>query len=148
MMVRIVEFASLVLLAICLMPAGAHVFEMPGKMAMDRDAYFAAQAIYNGWALFGIAIGLGMAALIVLTWLVRGSGLTVWFAGAAAVLLLAGFGWFFLRVYPMNVVTQNWTVVPENWQAVRARWESGHAVNAALTFLSFLALCLAVVLRR
>jgi hypothetical protein len=48
----------------------------------------------------------------------------------------------------MNVVTQNWTVVPDNWQAVRAQWESGHAVNAALTFLSFLALCLAVVLRR
>lgn len=148
MTVWIVEFASLVLLAICLMPAGAHVFEMPGKMAMDRDAYFAAQAIYNGWALFGVAIGLGIVALIILTWLVRGTGLPRWFAGAAAVLLLAGLGWFFLRVYPMNVVTQNWTVVPDNWQAVRAQWESGHAVNAALTLLSFLALCFAVVLRR
>jgi hypothetical protein len=63
-------------------------------------------------------------------------------------LLLAGLGWFFLRVYPMNVVMQNWTVVPDNWQAVRAQWESGHAVNAALTLLSFLALCFAVVLRR
>jgi hypothetical protein len=148
MMVRIAEFTSLVLLAICLMPAGAHVFEMPGKMAMDRDAYFAAQAIYSGWALFGIAIGLGIVTLIVQTWLVRGSGLPAWLAGAAAVLLVVALGWFFLRVYPVNVVTQNWTVVPDNWQAVRAQWESGHAVNAALTFLSFLALCLAVVLRR
>lgn len=148
MMVRIAEFTSLVLLAICLMPAGAHVFEMPGKMAMDRDAYFAAQAIYSGRALFGIAIGLGIVTLIVQTWLVRGSGLPAWLVGAAAVLLVVALGWFFLRVYPMNVVTQNWTVVPDNWQAVRAQWESGHAVNAALTFLSFLALCLAVVLRR
>lgn len=88
----------------------------------------------------GIAIGIGVIALLALTWLLRGSGAPFWLAGAAAVLLVTSPGWFFLRVYPMNVVTQNWTVVPDNWEAVRAQWESGHAVNAALTFLSFLAL--------
>ena len=147
MMVGVVECVSLVLLAICLMPAGAHLFEMPGKMAMSRDAYFSVQPIYNGWALFGIVIGLGIIALLVLTWLLRGGGSPFWFAGVAAVLLIASLGWFFLRIYPMNVVTQNWTVVPDNWEAVRAQWESGHAVNAALTFLSFLALSVSVVLR-
>src|SRR3569623_564203 len=145
MLVRIVEVVSLVLQAICLMPAGGHLFEMPGKMAMGRETYFAVQPIYNGWALFGIGIGLGIVALIVLTWLLRGDGTPFWFAGAAAVLLIASLGWLFLRVYPMNVATQNWTVIPDNWEAVRAQWESGHAVNAALTFLSFIALCFVVV---
>jgi hypothetical protein len=148
MLLRLVEFVSLVLLAICLMPAGAHLFEMPGKMAMGRDAYFSVQPIYNGWALFGIAIVLGIIALVELALLLRGTGPAFWLAGTAAVLLIASLGWFFLRIYPMNVATQNWTVVPENWEAMRVQWESGHAVNAVLTLLSFLALSLAVVTSR
>jgi hypothetical protein len=147
MMVRIAEFTSLVLLAICLMPAGAHVFEMPGKMAMDRDAYFAAQAIYSGRALFGIAIGLGIVTLIVYMadarqWpagVVRGGG------GGAV-------GRRARLVFPPGLSDERGDAELDRGSRQLAggarEWESGHAVNAALTFLSFLALCLAVVLRR
>jgi tetratricopeptide (TPR) repeat protein len=64
---KMFDCQSLVLLAICLIPAGAHLFEMPGKMRMGRDAYFSVQPIYNGWALFGAALGLAIIALVVLT---------------------------------------------------------------------------------
>jgi hypothetical protein len=146
-MIRIFEFASLVLVAICLMPAGAHFFEMAGKMAMGKDAYFVTQPIYNGWALFGIAIALAIVSIAILTWLLRDSGLSAWFAGLSDLALIASLIWFFIRVQPMNAVTQNWTVAPENWEPVRAQWESGHMINALLTFAAFLLLSLAVVTR-
>ena len=48
--VSIVSFIALVLTAIALIPAGAHVFEMSGKMKLGRDAYFVVQGLYRGWA--------------------------------------------------------------------------------------------------
>jgi hypothetical protein len=52
----ILSFAALVLTAIALIPAGAHVIEMAAKMKLGRDAYFVVQGLYRGWAYFGIAI--------------------------------------------------------------------------------------------
>lgn len=144
---RIFEFASLVLLAICLMPAAAHFFEMPGKMGMSMDAYFAVQPIYNGWAMFGIPLVLAIVSIAILTWLLRETGVTAWLAGASAALLLASLGWFFIRIYPTNVATKNWTIAPDNWEAMRAQWESGHAANALITFAAFFALVLVAVIR-
>ena len=52
----ILSFLALVLTAIALIPAGAHVFEMSAKMKLGRDAYFVVQGLYRGWAYFGIAL--------------------------------------------------------------------------------------------
>jgi hypothetical protein len=49
---------SLWLGALLLVPSGAHLLEMPRELAMDRAAYFSAQQIYLGWALFGLLITL------------------------------------------------------------------------------------------
>src|SRR5215207_569459 len=54
MALRSVQFLAIVLTALALVPAGAHFFELPGKMLLERDAYLAVQGIYAGWALFGI----------------------------------------------------------------------------------------------
>jgi len=54
------QFIALVLAALALIPAGAHFFELPNKMALDGQAYLTVQQIYAGWSLFGIAlIGVG-----------------------------------------------------------------------------------------
>lgn len=44
------------LTALALVPSGAHVAALPNKMAMAQAAYFVAQQIYAGWALFGIVL--------------------------------------------------------------------------------------------
>jgi hypothetical protein len=41
----------------------------------------------------------------------------------------------------------NWTVQPADWETLRRNWEYGHAASAALTFLAFMATCLAAVRR-
>ena len=44
---------TLALTVIVLVPSGAHLFELPGKIGLPRDAYFTVQGIYAGWAWFG-----------------------------------------------------------------------------------------------
>jgi hypothetical protein len=56
MALRLVEFLAIILTALALVPSGAHLAALPNKMAMAQTAYFVAQQIYAGWALFGIVL--------------------------------------------------------------------------------------------
>jgi hypothetical protein len=59
--VKILQMLAIILTALALVPGGAHLFSLPHKIGMARDNYFVVQAIYRGWALFGILI---IAALV------------------------------------------------------------------------------------
>lgn len=72
---RTIAVIAVLLVAICLVPVGAHILELPGKMAMGKDAYFATQSIYSGWALFGIAEAAAIVAALALAWTARGQSL-------------------------------------------------------------------------
>jgi hypothetical protein len=50
------RLTALALTAIILVPSGAHLFELAGKIGLPRDAYFTVQSIYAGWAWFVIPI--------------------------------------------------------------------------------------------
>jgi hypothetical protein len=47
----------------CLVPAGAHFFELANKMSMSPPEYMTVQKIYAGWSFFGIAV---IAALVLI----------------------------------------------------------------------------------
>jgi hypothetical protein len=51
-----VGFSALLFAALALIPAGAHLAEMPHKIALTRDEYLVVQQIYRGWALFGVVV--------------------------------------------------------------------------------------------
>lgn len=142
------QFIALVLAALALIPAGAHFFELPNKMALDGQAYFTVQQIYAGWSLFGIALIGSLAANLALAVAVRRERIACVFATAAFASMLTVLLLFFAFVYPMNAATENWTVMPENWEALRMQWEYGHAVNAVLTFVAFVCVSLSVVAGR
>jgi hypothetical protein len=52
--VTLLRLTALALTAIVLVPSGAHLFELPGKIGLPRDAYFTVQGIYAGWAWFAV----------------------------------------------------------------------------------------------
>jgi hypothetical protein len=56
MALRLIQFLAIMLTALALVPSGAHLAALPNKMAMAQAAYFVAQQIYAGWALFGIVL--------------------------------------------------------------------------------------------
>ena len=127
------------LTALALVPAGAHFFELPNKIGLDKQAYFTVQAIYRGWALFGIPLFGAVLANLALGLLLafrRGpTSCHCWpFALIAATLVI-----FFVWTYPANQATSNWTLPTPNWTTLRMHWEYAHATNAVLTFV---ALCL------
>ena len=136
----ILKLTALALTALTLVPSGAHLFELPGKIDLEQDAYFTVQGIYAGWALFIVPIAGAIVANIALYVAERrrGGG-AAGYALVAASLIVVSLGVFFGFVFPGNQATANWTAAPDGWQALRRAWEYGHATNAAILFAALLA---------
>lgn len=142
----LLKLLALIFTVLALLPSAAHLFALPGKIGLARDAYFTVQAIYSGWSLFGIPIFAAILCNIALAlahWRLRDRrGL---FAGLSALLIAGSLGVFFTWVFPGNVQTANWTEQTENWELLRRNWEYGHAASAVIVFAAFIATCLASV---
>ena len=57
---------SVLLTALTLGPAMAHLLEAPVKLFLPREQYFQVQQIYRGWAFAGVFV---VGALLSTTWL-------------------------------------------------------------------------------
>ena len=145
---RVAQFLAIVLTALALVPAGAHLSELPNKIGLAEEEYFIVQNIYRGWALFGIVLFGALAANLALAIMVRRQPAPFWLALTALLLVAATLAIFFTWTYPANQATINWTVVPADWQELRLQWEYAHAANAVLTFLAFCAVTWSVLLAR
>jgi hypothetical protein len=145
LVLRLLAIASVALL---LMPAGAHLFELPGKMALSPDQYMIVQRIYTGWALFGIAILAALAMTAWHTYLVRTDRRAFVLSFAAFLLIVATQAIFWAFTFPMNVASRNWTLPPPDLQVARLQWEYSHAANALLTICAFVAITLAVLVHQ
>jgi hypothetical protein len=145
---RVAQFLAIVFTALALVPAGAHLFELPNKIGLAEHDYFVVQNIYRGWALFGIVLFGALAANLVLAIMVRRQRAPFWCALVAFVIVAATLVIFFTWTYPANQATSNWTVVPADWPELRAQWEYAHAANAVLTFLALCAVAWSVLLTR
>lgn len=145
MALKVAQFLALFFVALALVPAGAHLAALPGKIGLAKEQYFTVQAIYQGWAVFGIAQMGAVLATAALAWLSRHAPLPFAAALVACGLVAVTLLLFFAFVFPANQATQNWTTMPDNWEALRQQWEYGHAFNAGLTLLAFIAAALSVV---
>jgi len=131
--------------ALCLVPAGAHFFELPNKMSLSIAEYMTVQKIYAGWSFFGLAIITALLLTLAHSFMVRIDrtacvlSLTAFFCIAATQVI------FWMFTYPMNVAGNNWTVTPEDFETARRQWEYSHAVNAVLTFVALVAITLSVL---
>ncbi|MCT7373965.1 DUF1772 domain-containing protein [Chelativorans salis] len=134
MAIKTVQFLAIILIALALVPGGAHLIELPNKIGMDREQYLTVQQIYRGWALAGFVLIGALATTLALAILSRSQGPPFLFATASFLLLLTTLATFFIWVFPVNQATHNWTTAPKNWQALRTQWETMHAINAVITF--------------
>src|SRR5918995_6673301 len=123
----VTQFLAIVLTALALVPAGAHLFELPNKIGLAQDDYFVVQNIYRGWALFGIVLFGALAANLALAVMVRRQRAPFRLAVLAFLLVVATLVIFFTWTYPTNQATSNWTAAPENWRELRLQWEYAHA---------------------
>ncbi|MBW8268738.1 hypothetical protein [Caldovatus aquaticus] len=142
MALKTLQFLAIVLTALGLVPAGAHLFALPNKIGLAQEAYFVVQGIYRGWALFGLVLVPALFANLLLAFATRRTVRPSALALMAAVLMAANLAIFLAWTCPANAATENWTNPVPGWEMPRTRWEYSHAANAVLTFG---ALCLAVL---
>jgi hypothetical protein len=146
--VRVLRFVAVVLTALAFVPVGAHLSELPNKIALPKEHYLVVQSIYRGWALFGTIIFAAIAANLALGTMLLRRGRQAWPSLAAALILALTLVVFFLWIYPANQATANWTFLPADWQKLRSQWEFSHAANAVLTFLALCCATLAAMRQR
>ena len=145
---RALSILTVVITAVAMIPGGAHLFELPGKIDLPGQDYFLVQSIYRGWALFGIPLALALVANVLLSLKLRKTDRAgARWAMASAWLIAATLVHFFVRVFPANQATRNWTTMPANWESLRIAWEYGHAINAVVLLAAFVATTMAAVRR-
>lgn len=145
---RILQCLAIVLTALALVPGGAHLFALPNKIGLTQEAYFTVQAIYRGWAWFGLVLIGALAANLSLAFVLRDQQWPFRLALAAFLIIAGTLVIFFTWTYPANQATNSWTFASSNWRELRAQWEYSHALNAVLTFVALCAVTLAVVLAK
>ena len=141
--VRLLAVISVVL---CLIPAGAHFFELANKMSLSTAEYMTTQKIYAGWSFFGVAIITAIVFTLTHTLMVRAKRTAFLLSLTALLCLGATQVIFWTFTYPMNVATNNWTITPQDFEAARQQWEYSHAVNAVLTFVAFVTTTLSALI--
>src|SRR3954465_13852535 len=120
-MLTVLKILTLFLTMLTVAPGLAHLFELPNKIGLPRDAYFIVQGIYADWALFGVVIMLAIAANLVLALrLWRHNRRASKFAIPSAGLIVVSLGIFFTWTFPANQATLNWTTIPDDWERLRS----------------------------
>ena len=137
-----VRLLAVISVVFCLIPAGAHFFELANKISLSTAEYMTTQKIYAGWAFFGVAIIAAIMFTLTHTLMVRAERAAFLLSLTALLCLGATQVIFWTFTYPMNVATNNWTVTPQDFEAVRQQWEYSHAVNAVLTFAALVTITL------
>jgi MFS family permease len=127
MWLRAFQFLSLLLVALTLAPAMAHLLELPNKMALSHDEYFIVQQIYRGWALLGFVVFGALFSTLILAVIVRHNRKIFILTVAALICIAGSLIVFFSFTYPANQLTNNWTRLRENWLELRRQWEYSHA---------------------
>jgi hypothetical protein len=140
-----VRLIAVISVALCLIPAGAHFFELANKMSLSTAEYMSTQKIYAGWSFFGVAIIAAIVLTFMHTLMVRAERRVFLLSLTAFVCLGATQVIFWTFTYPMNVATNNWTITPQDFEAARRQWEYSHAVNAMLTFVALVTIALSAL---
>jgi hypothetical protein len=140
-----VRFVSLLFTALAMIPAMAHLLELPNKIRMAAEQYLVVQQIYRGWAFAGIVVVGAFVSTLALTIISRRERPAFAWALMGLLCVAATQVMFWLFTYPVNQATQNWSVLPDNWLALREQWEYSHAASALLNLTAFIAVSALVV---
>ena len=168
-MFDVLQVLTVILVVLAMAPALAHALELPGKMRLIKDAYFAMQPIY--YPGFTIAGGIGEAGgmistLILLVLTPLGSA-DFWLTLVALLGLIGMQAVYWLFTHPVNKFWLQGEKLsgfssgffsfasargpgrqsetrPVDWTDLRDRWEYSHVVRAGLSAVSLIALVIAI----
>src|SRR5918994_6479093 len=110
MWLKTIYFLSLFFVALTLVPAMAHLLELPNKINLSREHYLVVQQIYRGWALLGFVVAGALLSTLALTIALRRERKAFIFALIAFLCIAGTQVVFWTYTYPANQATNNWTL--------------------------------------
>jgi Domain of unknown function (DUF1772) len=162
----VLQILTVIFVAVAFALSLAHALELPGKMRLDKETYYAVQSIYYpGFTLGGISEPVSIILTIVLLFLTPFGGAEFWLTLVALLGLLAQQAVYWFVTHPVN---QFWVAGeklgrlgsgffsfgtkqpeenkarPPEWTRLRNRWEYSHVARAGLAFISFVVLVVAL----
>jgi Domain of unknown function (DUF1772) len=161
-MIVVLQILTVIVTAIAMALALAHALELPGKMRLNKETYYAVQPIYYpGFTIGGISEPLSLLLTIALLILLPRGSADFWLAVIALIGLIGMQAVYWLVTHPVNKFwvegtdlnrlgssffsfgTKNKTASPE-WTELRNRWELSHVARAILALVSLVTLVVAV----
>src|SRR5262245_34631034 len=145
----------------------AHALELPGKMRLTKDVYYAMQHIYYpGFTVGGFAEPAGLILTIILLFFIPFGTLDFWLTVVAVLGLIGMQATYWLFTHPVNKFwlqgqklgglgsgffsfganrssSQKKTHAVD-WTDLRNRWEYSHVARAGLAFASLTTLVIAI----
>jgi len=135
-----VQLTAIALTALGLIPAGAQVFELPGKLALSPSDYVVVQSVHHAWVLFAFAMILASAAIGLHGYLVNRNAASFGWSMVALALVGVAQLVFWVVAYPANAATEGWSVLPADFEMLRRKWEFAFAAAGVFSFAGLLAL--------
>ncbi len=167
-MFDVLQVLTLTLVVLAMTPAVAHALELPGKMRLTKDVYFAVQSIYYpGFTIAGIGEPVAIISTIILLVLTPLGTTAFWLTLVALLGLITMHAAYWLFTHPVNKFWLQGEKLsglgsgffsfasasrrgrqsdtrPVDWADLRDRWEYSHVARAGLAALSFIALVIAI----
>jgi hypothetical protein len=161
----ILKIISIMVVSVAMAAALGHAFELPGKMRLTKELYYAMQSVYYpGYTIAGgIGEAGGIILVVVLLILSPAGSSAFWLTLVALIALICMQAVYWLFTHPINKIwlkdekldsfSNNFfsflSAGRDNrklsWQQLRDRWEYSHVIRAGFAFLSLLALVISQV---
>jgi hypothetical protein len=161
-MIVMLKLVSLFLVVATVIPSVAHVLELPGKLRLTREQYFAVQPIYYpGFTVIGAAEPLSILVLAVLLALTPSGASTFWLIAAALLASVLTQVLYWTLTAPVNKVWlrnealsgsaqrffgASGNVTETDWTMLRDRWERSHLCRAAASVIALVLLSIAFLI--
>jgi Domain of unknown function (DUF1772) len=166
MMFSVLQILTTMLVAVAMALSLAHALELPGKMRLDKEAYYAMQPIYYpGFTIGGISEPASIILTIILLFFTPFGSADFWLTLLALLSLVGMQAVYWLFTHPVNKFwvegknldrfssgffsfatssSASENEHPPDWTDVRNRWEYSHVARAGLALVSFIALVIAI----
>jgi hypothetical protein len=167
-MLDILQVLTVLLVAVAMALALAHALELPGKMRLSKDVYYAMQPIYYpGFTIGGFAEPAGLILTIILLFFIPFGTPDFWLTVVAVLGLIGMQATYWLLTHPVNKFWLQGQKLsglgsgffsfganrsrPLNksravdWTDLRDRWEYSHVARAGLAFASLTTLVIAIL---
>lgn len=168
-MFPVLQILTIMVVAVAMALALAHLLELPGKMRLSKEDYMTVQRIYYpGFTIGGVAEPIGTLLLLLLLFLTPANVIAFWLFAAAFAAMAAMHAVFWLLIQPVNnfwlkdaglkgLGAGFFSHVPvgghrieadaeADWTMLRDLWEWSHAARAVLGLLAFILLVTAIAL--